>query len=100
MIAALLATVAGVISASRFNSSMTAVGTGVELRAITAAVIGGVSFTGGRGSILGAILGALFLAFINNGLIILGIEPSWQNVVVGVVLVLSIIVDVTFAEKS
>ena len=100
VIAAVLASLAGVISASRFNSSMTSVGTGVELRAITAAVVGGVSFTGGTGSILGAVLGFLFLTFVNNGLILVGIAPSWQNVIVGVVLIASIIVDVTFGNRK
>jgi ribose transport system permease protein len=99
VIAAVLANLAGVITASRFNSSMTSIGTGVELRAVTAAVIGGVSFTGGTGTVLGAILGALFLAFVNNGLILLGVEPSWQNVVVGVILILSIIIDVASAAR-
>jgi len=99
VIAAVLANLAGVVTASRFNSSMTSIGTGVELRAITAAVIGGVSFTGGTGTVLGAILGALFLAFVNNGLILLGVEPSWQNVVVGVILVFSIVIDVASAAK-
>jgi ribose transport system permease protein len=99
VIAAVLANLAGVVTASRFNSSMTSVGTGVELRAVTAAVIGGVSFTGGSGTILGAVLGALFLAFVNNGLILMGVEPSWQNVVVGVILILSIVVDVATRRR-
>jgi ABC-type xylose transport system permease subunit len=99
IIGAVLANLAGVITASRFNSSMTSIGTGVELRAITAAVIGGVSFTGGTGTVLGAVLGALFLAFVNNGLIVMGVEPSWQNVVVGVILILSIIIDVATAKR-
>ncbi len=100
VIAAILANLAGVVTASRFNSSMTSVGTGVELRAITAAVIGGVSFTGGTGTVLGAVLGALFLAFVNNGLILLGVQPSWQNVVVGVILILSIVIDVATRKRS
>ena len=64
---------------------------------MTAAVIGGVSFTGGTGTVLGAVLGALFLAFVNNGLILIGVEPSWQNVVVGAILILSIVIDVVSA---
>jgi ribose transport system permease protein len=91
--AAILANLAGFVTASRFNASLAGIGTGVELKAITAAVIGGVSFTGGAGTILGAFLGALLLSFVDNGLIQLGVAPSWQNVVVGVILVLSIIVD-------
>ena len=63
-------------------------------------MIGGVSFTGGAGTVLGAVLGALFLAFVNNGLIILGVEPSWQNVVIGLVLILSIVIDVRLRKKD
>jgi ribose transport system permease protein len=99
VLAAALASCAGFITSSRFNASLTGIGTGVELRAVTAAVIGGVSFAGGTGSILGAFLGALFLSFINNGLIILGVAPSWQNVVVGVILILSIVIDVPTGKR-
>ena len=98
--AAVLANVAGFVTASRFNASLTGIGTGVELKAITAAVIGGVSFTGGTGTILGAFLGALFLSFVDNGLIQIGVAPSWQNVVVGVILVLSIVVDVLAKRRK
>ncbi len=98
--AAVLANVAGFVTASRFNASLTGIGTGVELKAITAAVIGGVSFTGGTGTILGAFLGALLLSFVDNGLIQVGIAPSWQNVVVGVILILSIVVDVMAKRRK
>jgi ribose transport system permease protein len=98
--AAILANVAGFVTASRFNASLTGIGTGVELKAITAAVIGGVSFTGGTGTIIGAFLGALLLSFVDNGLIQLGVAPSWQNVVVGVILILSIVVDVVAKRRK
>jgi len=98
--AAVLANVAGFVTASRFNASLTGIGTGVELKAITAAVIGGVSFTGGIGTIIGAFLGALLLSFVDNGLIQLGVAPSWQNVVVGVILIFSIVVDVIAKRRK
>ena len=98
--AAVLANVAGFVTASRFNASLTGIGTGVELKAITAAVIGGVSFTGGIGTIIGAFLGALLLSFVDNGLIQLGVAPSWQNVVVGVILIFSIVVDVVAKRRK
>ena len=98
--AAVLANVAGFVTASRFNASLTGIGTGVELKAITAAVIGGVSFTGGTGTIIGAFLGALLLSFVDNGLIQIGVAPSWQNVVVGVILILSIVVDVVAKRRK
>lgn len=100
IIASLLASTAGIISAARFNSAMVSIGSGVELRAITAAVVGGISFSGGSGTILGAAMGALFISFLNNGLVIAGLEPYWQHVVTGVVLVLSIIADIAIARKQ
>lgn len=99
VIAALLASASGIIAAARFNSAVTSVGGGVELRAVTAAVIGGVSFTGGSGSMAGAAAGALFIALLNNGLIIAGISPYFQNVITGTVLILAIVVDVVIKDK-
>lgn len=100
VIAAALASLGGIISSARFNSAMTSVGGGSELRAVTAAVIGGVSFTGGSGTMLGAAVGALFISFLNNGLVIAGIEPYWQNVVTGAILILAIVVDVISKKKK
>ncbi len=100
VLASLLATFGGIVSAARFNSAMTAVGSGVELRAITAAVIGGVSFTGGSGSMIGAAVGALFIALLNNGLVIAGVAPCWQNVVTGAILILAIVADIVLTKKK
>jgi ribose transport system permease protein len=65
-LASLLVGFGGIVSTMRFNAAMTSLGSGVEMRAITAAVIGGVSFTGGSGSIYGAAIGAMFVSFLNN----------------------------------
>jgi ribose transport system permease protein len=100
VVASLLASIAGIISAARFNSAMTAVGGGSELRAVTAAVIGGVSFTGGTGSMIGAAVGALFISLLNNGLVIAGVEPYWQNVATGAVLILAIVIDILIVRKK
>lgn len=100
VVASLLASFSGVIAAARFNSAMTSVGGGVELRAITAAIIGGISFTGGVGTMIGAAVGALFIATLNNGLVISGVNPYLQNVVIGVVLVLAIVVDVLISKRK
>lgn len=100
VIASLLASIAGIIAAARFNTAMTSVGGGVELRAVTAAVIGGVSFTGGVGTMIGAAVGALFIAFLNNGLIIAGVDPYMQGVFTGAVLILAIVIDILFAKKK
>ena len=101
VVASLLASISGIIIASRFNSAMTSVGGGVELKAVTAAIIGGVSFTGGVGTMIGAAVGALFVALLNNGLVVSGVSPYMQNVVIGVVLILAIVIDViTMSRKN
>ena len=64
-----------------------------ELRAIAAAVLGGASFSGGAGSILGAALGVLLLALIQNGFVLLNLSIHWQNVATGLVLLLAITID-------
>ena len=91
--AAVLAALAGVVSAMRFNTAMTSIGTGVELRAVTAAVIGGVAFTGGKGTIPGAAMGALLIASLNNVLMMFKLSPDLQFAVTGIVLVLTILLD-------
>src|SRR5690606_13990367 len=65
---ALLAGIAGIMITARFGSASVTVGSGVELRVITAAIIGGASLSGGEGSVLGAFLGALFMAVLANAL--------------------------------
>lgn len=100
MLSAGLACLAGILSAMRFNSALNNIGTGVELRAITAAVIGGVSFTGGTGTIPGAAMGALLVACLNNALATAKVSPDLQSVVTGVVLILAIVMDIVIAKRK
>jgi ribose transport system permease protein len=100
MLAALLSCVAGLISAMRFNSAIPSVGAGVEMRAVTAAVVGGVSFTGGSGTVLGAAVGALFIAVLNNALTAVKVSPDLQNCITGVVLILAIVIDIAVSKKK
>jgi ribose transport system permease protein len=89
----LLAGTAGVLAASRLNSAVVSAGTGVELSVITAAVLGGASLRGGEGSILGGVLGVVFIALVQNSMIILGIGIFWQPIVTGSVLLLAVSLD-------
>jgi inositol transport system permease protein len=89
----LLAGLAGIVLAARIGSGNPQLGTGIELDAITAAVIGGTSFNGGVGTIWGTIVGALIIGIINNGLDLLGVSPFMQQVVKGTIIVLAIIID-------
>lgn len=89
----LLAGLAGIMLAARIGSGNPQLGTGIELDAITAAVIGGTSFNGGIGTIWGTIVGALIIGIINNGLDLLNVSPFMQQVVKGSIIVLAIIID-------
>ncbi|HEY3339880.1 MAG TPA: ABC transporter permease [Propionicimonas sp.] len=89
----LLAGLAGIVLAARIGSGNPQLGTGIELDAITAAVIGGTSFNGGVGTIWGTVVGALIIGIINNGLDLLGVSPFLQQVVKGAIIVLAIIID-------
>ena len=86
VIMGLLAGLAGALLASRLNTAVVLAGQGVELKVITAVVLGGASLSGGVGTIFGAFLGVLFMALLQNAMIIAGINPFWQLIVVGIVL--------------
>jgi ribose transport system permease protein len=91
---------AGVIIASRLDSAQPQIGAGYELQAIAAVIIGGTSLLGGRGSIVGTIIGALIMSVVINGLRILSIQTEWQSVVVGVVILLAVFADSLRNKKS
>lgn len=93
-IVAVLAGVAGLLLTARFGSSSVTVGTGVELRVITATIIGGASLSGGEGSVFGAFLGALFMAMLANALNLLGVDAYWQNFITGLILIIAVLFDV------
>ena len=84
----LLAGFAGALLASRLNTAVVLAGSGVELKVITAVVLGGASLAGGVGTIPGAFLGVLFMALIQNAMIVAGISPFWQQIAVGLVLLI------------
>jgi ribose transport system permease protein len=93
VIMGLLAGLAGALLASRLNTAVVLAGQGVELKVITAVVLGGASLAGGVGTIFGAFLGVLFMALLQNAMIIAGISPFWQLIVVGIVLLMSVGLD-------
>jgi ribose transport system permease protein len=93
-IVALLAGLAGLMITARFGAASVTVGNGIELRVITAAIIGGASLNGGEGSVLGAFLGALFMGVLANALNLLGVDVYWQNLVTGLILIIAVVIDV------
>lgn len=88
-----LAGLAGALLASRLNTAVVLAGNGVELKVITAVVLGGASLSGGSGTIFGAFLGVLLMSLLQNAMIIANISPFWQLIVVGVVLLTSVGLD-------
>ena len=95
-----LAGVTGIIVASRLSQGQAGVGSGYELNAIAAAVIGGASLAGGEGTILGALIGATIMSVIYDGLILLEISSYWHDVVMGLVIVAAVTIDVWRKRKS
>jgi ribose transport system permease protein len=90
---AVLAGLAGLLITARFGAASVTVGTGTELRVITAAIIGGASLSGGEGSVFGAFLGALFMSLVANVLNLLGVDPYWQNLITGLILIGAVLLD-------
>lgn len=83
----------GIIIASQLQAAHPATGETFELNAIAAAVLGGTSMSGGRGRILGTIIGAFVIGILSDGLIMMGVSSFWQTVIKGVVIVLAVVID-------
>lgn len=92
-IAGMLAGIGGLLVTSRLDSAQPNAGMSYELDSIAAVVIGGTSLSGGRGSILGTVQGAIIIGVLNNGLVLLNVSPFWQQVVKGIVILLAVIID-------
>jgi ribose transport system permease protein len=88
-----LSALAGIILISRLNSADPNAGASYELDAIAAVVLGGTSLSGGKGSILGTLIGALIIGVLNNGLNLLNVSPFYQLVVKGFVILLAVLID-------
>jgi ribose/xylose/arabinose/galactoside ABC-type transport system permease subunit len=93
LLSSLLAAVAGVLYNVRFTNGAANAGDAVLLDSIAAVVIGGASLFGGEGRIMGTVIGALIIAIIQNGLVILAINPFWQFIAVGTVIILAVLMD-------
>ncbi|MEK9137842.1 MAG: ABC transporter permease [Bacteroidota bacterium] len=89
----LSAGIAGVLFTSRFGVGQSTAGLGYELDVIAAAVIGGISLTGGRGTVLGAIVGSLLMGILRNGLVLLNVSAYWQQVAIGIVIIVAVVLD-------
>jgi ribose transport system permease protein len=99
IISAFLAGVAGILLSSRLGAALSTSGRGLELRVITAVILGGASLSGGYGKIWGAFLGALFMALLNNMLIISRVSGYWQEVILGIILIAAVGLDQLLLKK-
>ncbi len=92
-LAGLAAGVGGMVSLGRFGTASTSTGTGYELTVIAAAVVGGASLTGGRGTAIGALLGTLVIALIENGIIILRLAQEYRLIIIGLAIIVAVSLD-------
>ncbi len=100
VISGAMAGLAGTMFAARYGTIASNAGTGYEMQAIGAAVIGGIAIVGGSGTVIGAAFGAFLLATINSALPVLGIQSFWQRAVVGALIIGAIILDRVLAARQ
>jgi ribose/xylose/arabinose/galactoside ABC-type transport system permease subunit len=94
IICGFFAGLAGLLLAGRTNSGFPNAGIGIELDAIAAVIIGGASFFGGRGTVLGVLSGVIIIGLLRNGLNINNVSAFWQMILIGVVIILAVYLDV------
>ena len=95
-----LAAIAAAVTSARLNAATIAVGGGVELQVIAAAVIGGTSFAGGIGTITGGVLGAVIMQSLSSGMVLIGVDTALQDIVVGLVLVGAVGIDTILRRRA
>jgi len=93
-ISGLLSSITGVLFVARFRTAQANAGLGMELDAIAAAVIGGTSLMGGQGTVIGVLLGASIMGVLRNGLVLMEVSSYWQDLIIGLVIVLAAIIDI------
>ncbi|WP_266367376.1 ABC transporter permease [Tellurirhabdus rosea] len=100
VLTALLAGIAGILLSSRLGAALSTSGRGLELRVITAVILGGASLSGGQGRIWGAFLGSAFMGLVNNALIIGRVSGYWQEVILGLILIAAVGLDQWLQKQS
>ena len=99
MLFGLLVSTAGIVMTARLNAATTSAGSNMELDAIAACVIGGTSLMGGEGTIIGAIIGALIMSSLDNGMSLMNIDITYQYIIKGLILLLAVWVDIATRKK-
>lgn len=100
VITSVLAGIAGILLASRLGAALATSGRGMELRVITAVILGGASLLGGQGKIIGALLGTIFMGLVSNIMILARVSGYWQEIVLGVILILAVAVDILAQKRA
>lgn len=93
MLSALLAGIAGILLSSRLGAALPTMGRGLELRVITAVILGGASLGGGQGKVGGALLGALFMGIVGNLMVLARVSGYWQEIILGLILIATLWTD-------
>ena len=96
----ILSAIASIVVTARIGAAATVTGTMTELNVIAAAVIGGTSLAGGIGTVYGAVLGALFMQSLENGMVLIGIPTPIQKIVIGFVLIFAVWLDTLYRRKK
>ncbi len=100
MLCSFLAAFAGMITTFRLKSALPALGEGLELQAIAAAVIGGTALTGGIGSVIGIIVGTCLIRAIDNGLVMARIDANWFRFAIGALTIVAVILNTTVRQRA
>jgi len=95
-----LATITGIVFSARLNAASPVAGQNMELDAIGACFVGGASASGGVGTIIGAVVGAMVIGVLNNGMSIIGVGIEWQAVIKGMVVLAAVAFDVFSKSRS
>jgi D-xylose transport system permease protein len=97
---AVMVTIAAVVAVARLNAGTNSLGTSMELYVIAAAVIGGVALSGGSGTVLGSVLGAMMIQFLESGLLLMDVSIGWRMVIIGQVLIVAVVFDVVYRRYT
>ena len=100
ILTATLAGVAGILLASRLGAALSTAGRGLELRVITAVILGGASLSGGHGRIVGALLGAVFMGLVSNIMVLARVSGYWQEIILGLILITAVWTDLVVQKRS
>jgi ribose transport system permease protein len=100
VITSFLAGIAGLLLTSRLGTALPTAGRGLELRVITAVILGGASLSGGHGKIIGALLGAVFMGLVGNVMVLARVSGYWQEIILGLILITAVWTDMALQKRT